>query len=181
MILRCVHLGELPSSLPGAWFSGSLSCEAPAQSQVQGDTRRRNNSCCGQLSSSGESCSSTGPAVTTAAPSPPGPEYSGCGGRQSTPFRAAWRQERPRCPGPFPPLPVLGGAWNLGLCPPGPWRRSLHPWNRTPRAPEPPPEPPPELLLGPAGHELQPFRELGPQSVAALPQGAGPLLVPLGA
>ena len=52
---RCVHLGELPSPLSGAWLSGScLSCEAPAQSQVQGNTRR-NNSGSGQLSSPGVS------------------------------------------------------------------------------------------------------------------------------
>ena len=31
LILRCVHLGELLSPLPGAWFSGScLSCDSPA-------------------------------------------------------------------------------------------------------------------------------------------------------
>ena len=53
LILRCVHLGELPSPLPGAWLSGScLSCEAPAQSQVQGDTRRNNHSGGSQVSSS---------------------------------------------------------------------------------------------------------------------------------
>ena len=52
LILRCVHLGELLRTLPGAQLSGScLSCEAPAQSQVQGDTRRNNKSGGGQLSS----------------------------------------------------------------------------------------------------------------------------------
>ena len=55
LILRCVHLGELLIPLPGAWLSGScLSCEAPAESQVQGDTRRNNNYG-GQLSNSGVS------------------------------------------------------------------------------------------------------------------------------
>ena len=56
LILRCVHLGELASSLPGAWLSViCLSCEAPAKSQVQGGTKRNNNSGGGQLSSSGVS------------------------------------------------------------------------------------------------------------------------------
>lgn len=61
LILRCVYLGEMPHPLPGARLSGScLSCEAPAQSQVQGDTRRRNSSGGGQLPSSGlSSCSNS--------------------------------------------------------------------------------------------------------------------------
>ena len=51
VILRCVHLGELPSPLPGAGLSAScLSCEAPVQSQVQGDSRRNNKSGGSQLS-----------------------------------------------------------------------------------------------------------------------------------
>ena len=54
LILRCVHLAELPSPLPGARLVGNcVSCEAPAQSQVQGDTRRNNHSGGGQLSNSG--------------------------------------------------------------------------------------------------------------------------------
>ena len=50
--------GELPSPLPGTRLCGScLSCEAPAQCQIQGDTRR-NNSGSSQLSNSGvSSCS----------------------------------------------------------------------------------------------------------------------------
>ena len=56
LILRCVHLGELPSPLPVVQLSGScLSSEVPAQSQVQGDTRRDNNSGGSQLSSPGVS------------------------------------------------------------------------------------------------------------------------------
>ena len=60
LILRCVHLGELARSLPGAGLCGScLSFEAPvpwgppALSQAQGDTRRNNNTDGGQLSSPG--------------------------------------------------------------------------------------------------------------------------------
>ena len=56
LILRCVHLRELPSPLPGVQLSGScLSCEAPAQSQVQDDARRNNDSGRGQLFSPGVS------------------------------------------------------------------------------------------------------------------------------
>ena len=52
---RCVHLGELPSPLPGAGLSGScLSYEAPAESLVKSDSRR-NNSGGGQVSSPGVS------------------------------------------------------------------------------------------------------------------------------
>ena len=47
--------GELPRLLPGVRLSGSLSCEPPAQSQVQGDTRRDNNSAGSQLCSPGVS------------------------------------------------------------------------------------------------------------------------------
>ena len=53
--------GGAVQPLPGAWLSGSCSsCEAPAQSQVQGDTRRNNNSGSSQLSSTAGSrtCSS---------------------------------------------------------------------------------------------------------------------------
>ena len=61
LILRCVHLGELPLPLPGAQLSGScLSCEAPIPcsptvSQAQGDTRRKNPTVGSQLPSPGVS------------------------------------------------------------------------------------------------------------------------------
>ena len=64
LILKCVHLGELPCPLLGAGLSGScLSCEAfvpwqPRLSQAQGETRRKNNTGSGQVSSPGvRSCS----------------------------------------------------------------------------------------------------------------------------
>ena len=64
LILRCVHVGQLPHPLPGAGLSGScLSCEAPAQSQVQDDTRRNNNSGDSKPSSPGVSSRSKYPNV----------------------------------------------------------------------------------------------------------------------
>ena len=65
--LRCVHLGELPRPLPGAWLNGAvypvkpLFPGSPTLSQTQGDTSRNNNSG-GARSPALESA----PAVTTA-------------------------------------------------------------------------------------------------------------------
>ena len=135
LILRCEHLGELPSPLPSAWFSGScLSCESPAQSQVQGDTRRNNNSGGSHLSSPG-----VAPTVTTAAPILQGLGCSRAGGTD------------------LHTLGALGSRSVLAvLCPPGlclsqgehgilscvPWRLGLwglHHWNCAPQAVQPPP------------------------------------------
>ena len=64
LILRCVHLGELahPCQLHSSVGAVSpvrpLLAGSPAQSQAQGDIRRKNNSGGGQLSSPGVSSSS---------------------------------------------------------------------------------------------------------------------------
>ena len=64
LILRCMHLRELPRPCQVYGSVGAV-CPVrpllpggPAQSQVQGDTRRNNNSVGGQFSSSGVSCRS---------------------------------------------------------------------------------------------------------------------------
>ena len=120
LIVRCVPLGELLFSLPGALLSGScLSCEAPvpwgpAPSQAQGDTGRNKTGGC-QLSSPGV-CSSS--------------NYHSC---QSAWMLLAWMlrdpgvliacsgQEHPCCPVSSQPPPVPRGVPDPGLCPPAPW------------------------------------------------------------
>ncbi|XP_048963016.1 uncharacterized protein LOC125754597 [Canis lupus dingo] len=183
LILRCVHLGELPSPLPGARLSGScLSCEAPAQSQVQGDTRKNNNSGSGQLSSSGVSSSSN---------------------YRSSHSAGAWMLRGrgvPICTAQGRPtagasllscvLPSLclsrGECWILDCVPQRSGLWGLHRWNCAPGPRSPlhvDPLPEPQELLGGGDPPGACSRSLGSSARAvwrALPWGAVPLLVPLG-
>ena len=175
LILRCVHLGKLLSPLPGTGLSGScLSCEAPAQSQAHGDTRRNNHSGGGQLSSPGVSSSSNHHSL---------PVHRGLTlrgrRRRSALLRATWGQERPRCPVPSRPLPVPGGVPDPGLCTPAPCAPELVLLDRLPGR-SPLCAEPPSSCSGPAGCALQPFRELG-RGCGLLSLGRRCLLVPLGA
>ena len=140
LILRCVHLGELPIPLPGAGLSGScLSCEALAQSQVQGETRRRNNSGGIQLSS---------------------PRVSSRSNYRSYQSTGAWMlrgrgaltctaRGHPAAGASLLPCVLLasvpGGAQDPGLCLPAPWTPGPVPLeSRSPSQP-----PPLELLPEP--------------------------------
>ena len=110
LILRCVHLVEMPSPLPGALLHGScLSCEAPAQSGVKGDTSR-NNSGSGQLSSPRvKSRSNTGSSQSTGTWMLPGQ------GHQSVQLGAAAGASLLSCVLPASACP--GGCRILGCVP----------------------------------------------------------------
>ena len=150
LILMCMHLGELPNPLVGVRLSGScLSCEAPGQSQVQGDSRS-NNSGGGQLSNSGVSSRSN---------------------YLSSQSAGAWMLWRPAawiCTARghlAAGVPLLSCVLSASACP----TRSDGFWPVSPRAlvsgfcttgivlpklcspfhPKPPPEPLPKLLPGP--------------------------------
>ena len=110
--------GELPRLLPGVRLSGSLSCEPPAQSQVQGDTRRDNNSAGSQLCSPGVSSRSN-----YNSPQCAGPGCSRAGLLTCTALGLAarvtwlsWVLPASACP---------GGATDPRLCPSAPWARGL--------------------------------------------------------
>ena len=171
MILRCVHLGELPRpskvhrSVGAVYPVRPLLPGSTAQSQVQGDTRRKNNSCSGQLSSSGVSSSSNYRSLPVRrgldAPGAEGADLHSSGPPCSRSFLAALCLRASACP-----------AGSAGSCcvPWGPVLQGLHHWNCTPgraasscrattaraapglRSPlrsELPPDPLPELLQGP--------------------------------
>lgn len=103
------------------------------------------------------------PAVTTAASSPQGPGCSTGGGRSFAQFRAGRQQERPCCPVSSRPLPVPGGASDLGLSPSALGSRACTARiafpRRSPLHTEPPPGAAP-AAPGPRGLALKPFREL---------------------
>ena len=109
LILRCVHLGELPSPLPGLQFSGILypvrPLLRPRYRVTPGGTTTVAAASCPALESA--------PTVTTAAPNVQG---SGCSrvGARSAQLGATRRQERPGCPLSSRPLPVLGKPQILG-------------------------------------------------------------------
>ena len=123
LILRCVHLGQLPRPLPGAWLSGScLSCEAPVlwqprPSQAQGDTRRNTTTGSGQVSSPGvSSCSNyRSLPVSTYLDAP------GAGGALICTARGHPAPGASSLSCVLPTLPVPGGMQDPGLCPPVPW------------------------------------------------------------
>ena len=138
LILRCEHLGELLSPLPGAWLSGiCLSCEA---------TVRLSGSClfCEDPGGTTTVAAASSPAlesargVTTAAPSPQGPGCSG-GGALICSAQAAQRQECPRHPLHCWLVPVPRGVPDPGLCPPAPRAPRPALLESLPRAAEPPP------------------------------------------
>ena len=97
------------------------------------------------------------PTVTTTAPSPQGPGWSGGRGHRSAQLGAAWQQERPCCPVSSRPLPVPGGVPDPGLCP-----RCPGLWVCTAGITFPGPHSGHHLSCsrGPTGRGVQPFREL---------------------
>ena len=165
-----MHLGELPSPLPGAGLSGScLSYEAPAESLVKSDSRR-NNSGGGQVSSPGVSSRSN---------------------YHSSQSEGAWvlhRRAAPRAGASLLPCVLSASACLRGECQilgcfpwcPGIW--GLCRWNHAPGPCSPlEAEPPPEPLLAPPGACCSPLGSSAHSMWRPLPWGAVPLLVPLGA
>ena len=158
LILRCVHLGELLSPLPGARLSGScLSCEAPAQSQVQGNTRRNDSSGGGQLSSPRvSSCSNHHRS------SPLGPGYSGAVGHISAQLGLPGGRSILAVLGPpclCLPWEIWAGSW---ACPPAPWAPGPAPlescsWPHSILFGEPLPEPPPSCSWAQPGGLCSPL------------------------
>ena len=100
LILRCVHLGELPCSPTGAGSVGAgypmraLSPGGPTPSQAHGDTRRNNSTGGSQLPSLGVSSHSNYHSL---------PVHTGLDALGVGALTTAWgpqQQERPHCPGP---------------------------------------------------------------------------------
>ena len=182
LILRCVHLEELPHPLPGAWLRGScLSCEAPVPwrppSQAQGDTRRNNNSGGGQLPSPGVSSSSS---YRSSQSTGPGCSGGGAADLLSSGPPGGWSILTVLGPPGFclspgkhwilGPGALVSGACTVGIALPGPC---------TPLPTELPPEP----LRAAPGSSRTHCSPLGSSAVGcgALSPGAGALLVSQGA
>ena len=139
---------RLPIPLPGARLIGNfLSCEAPVQSQVQGDTKKNNNSGGGQPPTLDSDLT-----ATTEAPSLQGSGYSGGGVCLSAQLRfTQWRSILfVLC------LLILCLSLRWGGGSTGSWALSLGALNSGDCAagiaiPGPPPEPHPNSSEGPTG------------------------------